>query len=124
MSSRLDLKQAKYNRRVKRVRAKVVGTPERPRLSVSKSLKHVYAQVIDDIAGETLAFASSLSKDAKDRFEDKDKKTDKSFKVGQLIAEMAKAKGVENVVFDRQGGRYHGRVRAVAEGARKGGLNF
>ncbi|HDS01062.1 MAG TPA: 50S ribosomal protein L18, partial [candidate division Zixibacteria bacterium] len=57
MSSRLDLKQAKYNRRVKRVRAKVVGTPERPRLSVSKSLKHVYAQVIDDIAGETLAFA-------------------------------------------------------------------
>ncbi|HDS01717.1 MAG TPA: 50S ribosomal protein L18, partial [candidate division Zixibacteria bacterium] len=73
---------------------------------------------------ETLAFASSLSKDAKDRFEDKDKKTDKSFKVGQLIAEMAKAKGVENVVFDRQGGRYHGRVRAVAEGARKGGLNF
>jgi large subunit ribosomal protein L18 len=124
MPSRLDLKHAKYNRRVKRVRAKVVGTPERPRLSVCKSLKHIYAQVIDDTAGKTVAFASSLSKEAKDKFEDKDKKTDKSFKVGQLIAEMAKAKGIENVVFDRQGSRYHGRIKAVAEGARKGGLNF
>lgn len=124
MPSRLNLKHAKYNRRVKRVRAKVVGTPERPRLSVCKSLRHIYAQVIDDTAGKTVAFASSLSKEAKDKFEDKDKKTDKSFKVGQLVAEMAKAKGIENVVFDRQGSRYHGRIKAVAEGARKGGLNF
>ncbi|NIP44492.1 MAG: 50S ribosomal protein L18 [candidate division Zixibacteria bacterium] len=124
MPNRLDLKHSKYNRRVKRVRAKVVGTPERPRLSVCKSLKHIYAQVIDDTAGNTLVFASSLSKEARDKFEDKDKKTDKSFKVGQLIAEMAKARGIENVVFDRQGSRYHGRIKAVAEGARKSGLNF
>ncbi len=118
------MKHGKYARRVKRVRSKVVGTAERPRLSVRKSLKHIYAQIIDDTAGQTLAFASSLTKDAIEKFEDKDKKSDKSFKVGQLIAELAKARGIENVVFDRQGNRYHGRIKAVAEGARKGGLNF
>ncbi|MBD3218720.1 MAG: 50S ribosomal protein L18 [candidate division Zixibacteria bacterium] len=124
MPSRLALKHGKYARRAKRVRSKIVGTPERPRLSVRKSLKHIYAQIIDDTAGQTLAFASSLTKDAMGKFEDKDKKSDKSFKVGQLIAELAKARGIENVVFDRQGNRYHGRIKAVAEGARKGGLDF
>ncbi len=124
MATKLALKSRKYNRRVRRVRAKVNGTPERPRLSVTKSLSHVYAQVIDDINGVTLAFASSVSKDIKGRFEDKDNKTKRSFKVGQAIAELAKNKGIENVVFDRQGNRYHGRIKAVADGARKGGLNF
>ena len=124
MPSRIALKNAKYARRVRRVRSKIVGTSERPRLSVCKSLKHIYAQVVDDIAGQTLAFASSLTKDALSKFEEKDKMADRCFKVGELIAEMAKAKGIENVVFDRQGNRYHGRIKAVADGARKGGLNF
>jgi large subunit ribosomal protein L18 len=124
MATKLALKAKKYSRRVKRVRAKIYGTPERPRLSVSKSLSHVYAQIIDDINGVTLVFASSVSKDVKGRFDDKDDKTKKSFKVGQAIAELAKSKGIENVIFDRQGSRYHGRIKAVAEGARKGGLNF
>lgn len=124
MPSKFELKSRKYNRRKKRVRSKILGTSERPRLSVHKSLKHVYAQIIDDINGKTLAFASSLSKDALSKFEEKDNKTKKSFKVGQLIADLAKAQGIERVVFDRQGNIYHGRVKSVADGARKGGLNF
>jgi large subunit ribosomal protein L18 len=124
MPSKLELKSRKYNRRKKRVRSKIIGTSEQPRLSVSKSLKHIYAQVVDDINGKTLAFASSLSKDALSRFEENDNKTKKSFKVGQMIADLAKAKGIEKVVFDRQGNIYHGRVKSVADGARKGGLNF
>jgi large subunit ribosomal protein L18 len=124
MPSKFELKSRKYNRRKKRVRSKIVGTPEQPRLSVHKSLKHIYAQIIDYINGKTLVFASSLSKDALSSFEEKDNKTKKSFKVGQLIADLAKAKGIEKVVFDRQGNIYHGRVKSVADGARKGGLNF
>jgi len=124
MPSKLELKSRKYNRRKKRVRSKIIGTSEQPRLSVSKSLKHIYAQIVDDINGKTLAFASSLSRDALSRFEENDNKTRKSFKVGQLIADLAKAKGIEKVVFDRQGNIYHGRVKSVADGARKGGLNF
>jgi len=124
MPSKLELNSRKYNRRKKRVRSKIIGTSEQPRLSVSKSLKHIYAQIVDDINGKTLAFASSLSRDALSRFEENDNKTRKSFKVGQLIADLAKAKGIEKVVFDRQGNIYHGRVKSVADGARKGGLNF
>jgi large subunit ribosomal protein L18 len=124
MAPKLELKRKKYVRRVTRVRSKVVGTPEQPRLSVHKSLRHVYVQIVDDLHGMTLAYASSLSKEVVSRFEEKDSKSNKGFKVGQLIAELAKSKGIEKVVFDRQGGRYHGRIKAVAEGARKGGLNF
>jgi len=124
MATKLALKSKKYSRRVQRVRAKIYGTPECPRLSVSKSLMHIYAQIVDDLNGVTLAFASSASKNVKGRFEEKDNKTKKSFKVGQAIAELAKSKGIENVVFDRQGCRYHGRIKAMADGARKGGLNF
>ncbi len=124
MPSKLKLKSRRYNRRKKRVRSKIIGTSEQPRLSVHKSLKHIYAQIIDDNNGKTLAFASSLSKDALTRFVENDNKAKKSFKVGQLIADLAKAKGIEKVVFDRQGSVYHGRVKAVADGARKGGLNF
>jgi large subunit ribosomal protein L18 len=105
-------------RRHKRVRKKVVGTAQRPRLSVYRSNKHVYAQLIDDFEGKTLASASSL-KDA----DGGDPKV-KAKAVGSALATKAKEAGVETVTFDRGGFKYHGRVRAVAEGAREGGLEL
>jgi large subunit ribosomal protein L18 len=110
------------NKRKKRIRRKLAGTAERPRLTVYKSLKHIYAQVVDDHAGRTLAFASSMSKELKGKDEG-DKKADAT-RVGKLIAEKAKAAKVEQVVFDRNGNPYHGRVAAVAEAAREAGLKF
>ena len=110
----------KVERRIKikfRIRKKIVGTAERPRLSVFRSNKQIYAQVINDKAGVTLAAASSLG------FE-KMNKTEQAKKVGLLLAEKAKAAGVESVVFDRNGYLYHGRVQSLADGAREGGLNF
>ena len=110
----------KIERRIKikfLIRKKVVGTAERPRLSVFRSNKQIYAQVINDKAGVTLAAASSLG------FE-KMNKTEQAKKVGLLLAEKAKAAGVESVVFDRNGYLYHGRVQSLADGAREGGLNF
>ena len=110
----------KIERRIKikfRIRKKVVGTAERPRLSVFRSNKQIYAQVINDKAGVTLAAASSLG------FE-KMNKTEQAKKVGLLLAEKAKAAGVESVVFDRNGYLYHGRVQSLADGASEGGLNF
>ena len=105
-------------RRHRRVRKKIVGTPERPRLAVFRSNRHVYAQVIDDVAGKTLAAASSLAGsnggDPKARAKE----------VGRVVAEKAKAAGVTQVSFDRGGFQYHGRVAAVAEGAREGGLEL
>ena len=109
-------------KRKNRIRRKLAGTPERPRLTVYKSLKHIYAQVVDDLSGRTLAFASSLSKELKGKT-DGDKKADAT-RVGKLIAEKAKAAKVEQVVFDRNGFPYHGRVAAVAEAAREAGLKF
>ncbi len=106
--------------RHKRVRGKVSGTPERPRLNVFRSETNIYAQVIDDTTGRTLVSASSLEKD----FSCDGTKTDAAKKVGQTVAERAKAKGIEKVVFDRGGYLYHGRVQALAEGAREGGLQF
>ena len=103
-------------RRVLRVRAKINGTAARPRLAVVRSLKHISVQVIDDASGVTIASASD--KDLKGT------KLEKASAVGKLIAERAKAKGVSAVVFDRRDKQYHGRVRAVAEGAREGGLQF
>ncbi|HEX9694981.1 MAG TPA: 50S ribosomal protein L18 [Actinomycetota bacterium] len=105
-------------RRHHRVRKRVTGTPERPRLAVFRSNRHIYAQVIDDVAGATLAAASSMKLGA-----DGDKK-DAARKVGELLAERAKEKGVSKVVFDRGGNRYHGRVKQVAEGARAAGLEL
>ncbi len=102
-----------------RVRKKISGTPERPRLSVYRSNQEIYCQVIDDTQGHTLAAASSLELNGT-----KATKTEKARRVGQLIAEKAKANGVEKVVFDRGGYLYHGRVKALAEGAREGGLVF
>ena len=107
-------------KRHKRVRGKISGTPERPRLNVFRSETNIYAQVIDDVNGVTLVSASSLEKE----FGGKGGNVEAARKVGQMVAERAKAKGIENVVFDRGGYIYHGRVQALAEGAREGGLNF
>ncbi|WP_022847336.1 MULTISPECIES: 50S ribosomal protein L18 [unclassified Desulfurobacterium] len=107
----------------RRVRKKVFGTPERPRLAVYKSLKHMYAQIIDDTKGETLVAASTLDKEVREKVKGLSK-TEAARVVGQVIAERAKAKGITSVVFDRGGFIYHGRIKAIAEGAREGGLEF
>lgn len=117
--NRQIIKQEGRMRRIARVRAVVKGTTERPRLSVRRSLAHIYAQVIDDASGKTLAAASDADVDAKGK-----NKTDVAFLVGKTVAERAKAKGVSTVVFDRRDKKFHGRVKAVAEGAREGGLQF
>ncbi|HUK21525.1 MAG TPA: 50S ribosomal protein L18 [Gemmatimonadales bacterium] len=104
-----------------RVRKKISGTPERPRLVVFRSSKHMYAQLVDDVRGVTLVGGSDRSEGIAT---DGKGKTGKSFNLGRLVAERAKAKGITKVVFDRAGYRYHGRVKAVADGARKGGLEF
>ena len=110
-------------RRKLRVRGNVSGTPERPRLTIFRSLKHMYAQVVDDVAGTTLAHSSTLAKDVKPLAEDAHK-TGAAEKVGEAIAKQLIAKGVKKVVFDRNGYMYHGRVKALAEAARKAGLEF
>jgi len=110
-------------RKHERVRKKIAGTPERPRLNVYRSLNHIYAQVIDDAAGNTIVAASTLDEALKDTIGDGgNKKAAKE--VGLLIAKKAKDKGIETVVFDRGGYLYHGRVKELAEGAREGGLVF
>lgn len=109
-------------KRKSRIRRKLSGTSERPRLTVYKSLKHNYAQVVDDTSGKTLAFASSLSKELKGQ-EEGDKKADAK-RVGALIAEKCKAAKIEAVVFDRNGFPYQGRVAAIADAARESGLKF
>ena len=106
--------------RHKRVRGKISGTPERPRLNVYRSNTNIYAQLIDDVNGVTLASASTLEKE----FEGAGGNADAAKKIGLKIAERALAKGIETVVFDRGGYVYHGRVAALAEGAREGGLKF
>ncbi len=111
---------AQRMKRHKRVRAKVSGTPEMPRLNVFRSEANIYAQVIDDVHGVTLASASSLDKS----IEGYGGNAAAAKEVGKLVAERAKAKGIETVVFDRGGYLYHGRVQALAEGAREGGLKF
>ena len=103
-------------KRKKRIRKKMSGTPERPRLVVFRSVKHIYAQIVDDNAQRTLATVTDNDLTGT--------KTSKSTAVGKLIAEKAKAAGITRVVFDRGGYRYHGRVKAVADGAREGGLEF
>ena len=117
----MSKKTASRLRRQVRVRKTVSGTPERPRLVVTKSARHLYAQVIDDVAGRTLASASTMEADLRGSGDDK---TAKAKTVGGLLAERAKAAGVESVVFDRAGNKYHGRIAALADGARAGGLGF
>jgi large subunit ribosomal protein L18 len=110
-------------RRHRRVRKKAVGTAERPRLNVFRSLKHIYAQVIDDDKGHTLAAASTLDPELRGKLNGITK-TEQAKLVGELLAERALARGVKRVVFDRGGYKYHGRVKALAEGSRGGGLEF
>jgi large subunit ribosomal protein L18 len=112
-------KSASLKRRHTRVRKKVVGTAARPRLVVTRSTRHVFVQVIDDAAGHTLASASTMEADLRGSADDK---SAKAKQVGQLVAERAKAAGIEAVVFDRGGNRYAGRVAAIADGAREAGL--
>ena len=119
MINRPDTRSQRIKRH-KRVRAKISGTPERPRLNVFRSATNIYAQIIDDVNGVTLASASSLDK----AIEGYGGNVAAATAVGKLIAERALAKGIENVVFDRGGYVYHGRVKALAEGAREGGLQF
>ena len=106
--------------RHRRVRAKISGTPERPRLNVFRSAKHIYAQIIDDVNGVTLASASSLAKD----FDANGGNKEGARKVGEMIAKAAQDKNITEVVFDRGGYLYHGRVKELAEGARENGLKF
>lgn len=117
-----NVKEKQRALRIRRTRAKITGTGERPRLSVRRSLKHIYAQVVDDARGVTVASASDVSLSA-DAATGKTK-SETAFLVGKALAEAAKAAGVASVVFDRRDRRYHGRIRALAEGAREGGLTF
>ncbi len=110
---------AARNRRHLRVRKKVSGTPQRPRLVVSRSARHMVAQLVDDTSGTTLAAASTLEADLRAA---EGSKVDKAHKVGELVAQRAQAAGISAAVFDRAGNKYHGRVAAVADGAREGGL--
>lgn len=107
-----------------RIRKKITGTAERPRLAVYRSLTQIYAQFIDDVQGKTITSASSLSNEIAEDIKKVTSKVEKAKVVGKLAAKLAKEKGVETVVFDRAGYQYHGRVKALAEGAREGGLKF
>ncbi|MBW6516807.1 MAG: 50S ribosomal protein L18 [Candidatus Cloacimonetes bacterium] len=115
-------KKLAKSRRHWAIRKRLSGTKERPRLVIFRSLKHIYAQIVDDTAGKTYAAASTLSKEL--QLDPKMKKTEKSFKVGELLGEKALSNGISKICFDRAGYKYHGRVKALAEGARKAGLIF
>lgn len=121
LGTRGKSKGAARDRRHARLRKKVVGTDLRPRLVVTRSARHVFVQVVDDSKGHTLASASTLEADLRGYDGDK---TAKARRVGELVAERAKLAGIEAVVFDRGGSKYAGRVAAIAEGAREGGLNL
>lgn len=118
-------KTREYARRVRhrRVRKHVMGVPERPRLNVYRSLRHIYAQVVDDTAGHTLVAASTLDAELLSELEGKSP-VDQAGLVGKLVAKRAQEAGITQIVFDRGGYRYHGRVKALAQGAREGGLEF
>jgi large subunit ribosomal protein L18 len=119
--SSLTSRSSQRVKRHERIRLRLAGTAERPRLAVFRSLKHIYAQVIDDTSGKTLAAASSLEPTLRTT---DGTKSDDAKRVGQLVAERAKSAGVDQVVFDRAGFQYHGRVRSLAEAAREAGLDF
>ena len=108
-------------KRHERIRLSLAGTSERPRLAVFRSLNHIYAQVIDDASGKTLAAASTVEKELRGS---KQTKTEEAAVIGRLVAERARTAGVERVVFDRAGFRYHGRIKSLAEAAREAGLDF
>lgn len=122
MLKKRELKSTRQ-RRKRSIRKKIFGTPSRPRLSVYRSNKHIYAQVIDDLNGHTMVSASTMDKEAPDDVSDLEKE-EQARQIGNLLAERAKKQGIEKVVFDRNGFIFHGRVAAVANGAREGGLEF
>ncbi len=119
----MNIRQAARLKRKKRIRKKIHGTPQRPRLSVFRSARHTYAQLIDDSTGRTLAAASTVDKEAKDAPKFENKVAAANF-VGKLIGERALGKGIDKVIFDRNGYMYHGRVKSLSEAARKAGLDF
>ena len=121
--NRIKLKNVRHERRDRRVRKDISGTPGRPRLTVFRSLKHIYAQVIDDVSARTLASASTVDADVRTKAAGLSK-VEESRLVGTLLAERAKAANVSSVAFDRNGFLYHGRVKALADAAREGGLDF
>lgn len=123
MINKIDKKVSREKRHF-RLRKRMSGSVEKPRLVVFRSLKHIYAQVIDDVSGNTLAAANSLQKDISGKIKDDMSNLDIAKLVGQSVAAVAKKKGIESVVFDRAGYKYHGRVAALADGAREGGLKF
>lgn len=118
------LKKTRLKRRRKRVRKKIFGTSERPRLCVHKSLRQIYAQLVDDAAGRTLTAVSSLTQGVRSQIKPEDTKSAVSKKVGLLMAQKAKEIGITLVVFDRSRYPFHGRIKSLAEGAREGGLGF
>jgi large subunit ribosomal protein L18 len=121
--NRTQLKVHTRTRRKRGLRKRIFGVPERPRLAVFRSAKHIYAQVIDDLAGKTLASASSIDTDVAPQVKGKSK-VDTARVVGKIVAERAKQAGIASVVFDRGGYQYQGRIAALAEGAREAGLEF
>jgi len=123
MANKVKLKRLARLRRHARLRATISGTENKPRLSVFRSLNHIYAQVIDDYKGHTLVSVSTLDKEVRDTVNGK-KKTESAELIGNLVAKRALDKGIKRIVFDRGGYKYHGRVKALAEAARKAGLEF
>lgn len=123
MAVKYRTRQERRMRRHWRIRKRIVGTPERPRLAVFRSLKHIYAQIIDDTQGRTLCAASTLDKELKGKLQGLTK-TQQAAEVGKLIAQRALTLGITQVVFDRGGQKYHGRVKALADAARQAGLVF
>ncbi len=124
MSIKVRTKLQSRNRRRKHIRKKVRGTPERPRLAIFRSLKHIHAQIYDDISQRSLVQVSDLSPEIRDKIKPKTTKEEKSTLVGELVARKALDQDIKKVVFDRGGYQYHGRVKALAEAARKAGLEF
>lgn len=124
MPGKEKLKKIRIDRRRKRVRKKIAGSSQRPRLCVYKSLRHTYAQLVDDRAGRTISGVSSLSPQIRDQIQKENNKSAKSRKVGLFVAMKAKELGITKVVFDRNKYPYHGRIKSLAEGAREGGLEF
>lgn len=123
MANRIKVKKLARKHRHARLRAKVGGTGQKPRLSVFRSLNHIYAQIIDDSKGHTLVSVSTVDKEVRDTVNGK-KKTEGAELIGNLVAKRALDKGIKSIVFDRGGYKYHGRIKALAEAARKAGLEF
>jgi large subunit ribosomal protein L18 len=122
--NKYELKKTRYERRKKHIRKRISGTADRLRLTVNRSSQHIYAQIINDEEMHTVAAASTLDKEIREKITPGMKKIDQSRLVGEVLAKRAVEKNITNIAFDRNGFLYHGRIKALADGARKGGLNF